>query len=182
MNPLYEALLLLAVSTPTGLMLKLSDSLGEKGNSLEGFTVAGGAAAGFWLLLKSSAAGSTLGLAIILGSLAALKVDRLNLWFGLALTTVLAVMLGWIPPSIPALIPLVALTAADEYLHEYGRKLTGALRKLSAFRPLLKVGVVMLAALNLLSPAAIPAILAFDLSYEAAGRLMGEASHTPKRL
>lgn len=172
MNLLGEALILLTIATPTGLMLKLADSLGERKNSLKGFVVAGGAAVGFWLLLKSSPTGSTLSLAIILGSLAALKVDRLNLWFGLAVTGLLALILGYVPPLIPALIPLAALTAADEYLHGYGGKLTGVLGKLAVSRLLLKVGVIVLALTGLLSLAAIPAILAFDLAYEAMGRLM----------
>lgn len=177
MNLLEETLVLLVASAFTGILLKLADSLGEKGNNLKAFMAAGGAALGFWLLVKTSAAGSTLGLAIILGCLAGLKVDRPNLWFGLLLFTLLVLLSGCSPPILHVLLLLSVLAAGDEYLHRYEEGLVG---KITLHRPLLKVGAPAVTLLGMLSPASIPAIYAFDLSYEALSRLLGEASRNPR--
>jgi len=171
LNLLPEVLILPAIALPTGFLLKLADELGEEGNSLKGFLAAGGAASGFWLLMKASPSGSTLSLAIILGSLAALKVDRLNLWFGLAVVGLLALLLSLAPPLLLPLIVMTILTMVDEFLHGWGEKTMGTLGRIAFHRPALKVGVVVLALSGLLSLAAIPALLGFDLAYEAAGRL-----------
>ena len=160
---LQETLTILAIFISAGATLKMADLWGEAGGGFKAYLASASAATLFWLMLKLSPSTSTLALAIILGSLFSGKIDRLNLVLGSILILILAVMLGFTPPVIPALILLTGLAALDEYLHE-------ADGKILALRPALKIGVIVAAAIGWIVWEAALALLLFDLSYEALGR------------
>ncbi|MHC1586032.1 MAG: hypothetical protein ACXQTV_00630 [Candidatus Hecatellaceae archaeon] len=154
--------LAIVVFALAGVSLKAADEWGEANLGLRSYLASAAAAFCFWYMLKLSPSTSALGLAIIFGNLAAGKVDRANLIFGLILTATLAVLLGFTQPTIPALILLTFLAALDEYVHGLGGILS--------FRPALKIGVVVAGLLGWVGWPTVLALFAFDLAYEAWGR------------
>lgn len=173
MNPIYT-LLAFALA---GVFLKLADDYGEKGNSLIGYAAAFTAAGLFWLLVKVDQYTSAVMLAVVVGCIASLKVDRWNLIAGLIL---LAVLMGAMGFEIPALPPLITLATAA-YLDEAGhdrRWRWGWIKRVFRYRPILKGLVVLLAALGLLSPLSAVGLIVFDVSYDSTGVVIRRGKST----
>jgi len=158
---LEQAYLTLTAFSLAGFTLKMADLWGEKGRWL-GYPASAASAILFWLLLKLSASTSTIALSIIVGNLAAGKVDRPNLYLGLAIILLLALTLGFSTPHLPSLAVLSTLAFLDELIHERGGFLS--------FRPSLKAGVIVLAFLGWLTLIAALGLLLFDFAYEVWGR------------
>jgi hypothetical protein len=164
MDPTYT-LLTFALA---GVFLKLADDYGEEGNSLLGYAAAFTAAGLFWLLIKVDQYTSAVMLAVVVGCIASLKVDRWNLIAGLILLAVLMGAMGFEIPALPPLITLAAAAYLDEASHDRHWKRQW-IKRVFRYRPLLKGLVVLLAALGLLSPLSAVGLIVFDISYDSTG-------------
>ncbi len=154
-------LLFLPVFCLAGFMLKLADWLGEKKHGgFKSYLVAAVSAFLFWVLLKTNIETSTLMLSIVIGCVLALKVNRLNLVFGVGVLLVLMVLFGFQPPIFWLLPILTALVILDEYTHE---KFSFVFFR---FRGFLKTFILLLGLLGLLQPFNVLGFIIFDLTYD----------------
>ncbi len=151
-----------------GVSLKIADDYGEGGSNLLGYAAAVTAAGLFWLLVKVDQYTSAVMLAVVVGCIASLKVNRWNLTAGLILLAVLMGAMGFETPALPPLVTLSVATYLDELGHDRQWRV-GGIKLFFRYRCLLKGLVVLLAALGLLSPLSALGLIVFDISYDAAG-------------
>jgi len=110
--------LLLLVFCFAGVSLKMADFLGERKTGFSSFLVSAVSAFLFWLLLKDNPETATFMFAVVVGCVLALKVDRLNLVFGLGVLAVLCVFFGFSFPIFWLFILFSLTVVLDEITHE----------------------------------------------------------------
>ncbi|MEM3736621.1 MAG: hypothetical protein QXJ75_00810 [Candidatus Bathyarchaeia archaeon] len=160
-----------------GILLKMADKYGEERNSLIGYASAFAAASLFWLLVNVDHYTSTAILAVVIGCIASLKVDRWNLAAGLALLVALMVIIGLEFPVLPALTALSVAAYLDEAGHDRPWRMR-YVKLLFRYRFFLKGVAVLLAVIGLLNMLSAVGLITFDISYEVAGAMLKRGRST----
>jgi len=164
MEPAYTLL----TFASAGLFLKIADDHGEEGNSPLSYAAALIAGGLFWLLAKEDQYTSAVILSVVIGCLASLKVDQLNLAAGLIFLALLMGVMGFAFPTLPPLVMLAAAAYLDELCHDRHWKASW-INLLFRYRVLLKGAVILLAMFGLLTPLSAVGLIVFDFSYDLTG-------------
>lgn len=164
--------LLLTAFTLSGITLKASDFLGERGNTPISYLSAAVSAFIFGLLMSESAFSSSLILGIVIGVTLSQKVDRPNMLFGLILTLMVAFYFELKTP-IPWLLLVVALfTFIDEIGHGKLSRKKGFSAFFFRYRMSLKLAMIILTSISLVQVIHLIGFLCFDLSYDLMNHLL----------
>jgi len=166
----FNPLILLTFAS-AGFTLKVADVWGERKKGLPAYGASAAAAFLFWLLLQTDGSTATLMVAVVLGSLASLKVDRLNLVFGLAFLAALSAGLGFQHPKPVLLAALTALGFLDEKLHDHWGSRGGTAFWFFRLRGLMKVGAVSLGLTGQLTVFSVAGFMVFDSCYDLSSLL-----------
>ena len=164
--------LLLIAFTLSGVTLKASDYLGERGSTPASYVCAATSAFIFGLLISESAFSSSLFLGIVVGVTVSRKVDRPNMIFGLVLTIVAALYFGIKVPNPWLLVVIASFTLIDESGHERLGQRRGALAFFFRYRLSLKLAMTLLAGLSVVEAVYYVGFLCFDLSYDLLSYLL----------
>lgn len=167
--------ILILIFVVGGVSLKIADFYGEVDNSAVSYISASISALALGLLISHSPIASSIILGIIIGVVLSRKVNRLNLIFGLAMTLLTALILGF---KIP--VPWLLLTAAffsfiDEISHEWFSSKKFLITNFFLFRPFLKLTILFITTLNLISTVYAVGFFCFDLSYDLTSRLLNRS-------
>jgi hypothetical protein len=158
--------LLLIIFTLSGITLKISDFLGEKGKTPASFVTATLSALIFGLLMSESTFSSSLILGLFTGLILSKKVDKLNLFFGLFLALITAFYFDLMLPDLWLLVLVAIFTFIDEIAHEKLTQKKGLPALIFQYRPLLKLIIIFLAIISLITLIHLISFLCFDLSYD----------------
>lgn len=170
MQPQPELLLIaLALS---GVTLKTSDFLGERGSTPASYISATISAFIFGLLMSESTFSSSLILGIIVGVTLSKKVDKPNMIFGLILTIITAFYFGIKTPSLWLLVVVAFFAFIDEIGHDRLSQRSGVFALFFSYRLTLKLAMTTLTGLSLVEAVYYVGFLCFDLSYDLASHLL----------
>lgn len=176
--------LLLAAFALSGITLKTSDVLGERGNTSVSYLSAAASAVFFGLLMSESAFSSALILGIIVGVTLSRKVDKPNMIFGLVLTIIVAIYFEIAIPILWFLVVVALFTFIDEIGHERLSQRKGVSAFFFRYRLSLKLAMTILTSLSLVKVIYYIGFLCFDLSYDLINYLLKdirEKQSNPKR-
>ena len=149
-----------------GVSLKIADYYGERTSKIISFISASVSAIIFGLLIAHSSISSSIILGIILGVLFSGKINQLNLFFGLALTLVIAFMLNFKIPFLWLLSIVTFFSFLDELSHDRYSSKKNVIAKFFLRRPFLKMSFLIIASLSLIEISYILAFFCFDISYD----------------
>ena len=162
-NPM-SLLTILAISFLTGSLIKLSDDITDKKMAIPGFfAIPSGLVYGLLMgyLMVIDIGASYLFGGIVLGCLATGKIDTSGHYFGLLGILVVILYYGFHPSPLILLVGVLA--AMDEMkgiIH-----VPSSLEFIFDYRLVLKVGILILVALNILGLNTLLILLTFDLAY-----------------
>ena len=162
-NPM-SLLTILAISFLTGSLIKLSDDITDKKMAIPGFfAIPSGLVYGLLMgyLMVIDIGASYLFGGIVLGCLATGKIDTSGHYFGLLGILVVILYYGFHPSP---LILLVGVLAAMEEMKGIIH-VPSSLEFIFDYRLVLKVGILILVALNILGLNTLLILLTFDLAY-----------------
>lgn len=163
----------------SGITLKASDFLGEKGNAPLSYISATISAFVFGLLMSDSAFSSSFFLGLIIGVILSRKVDRPNMIVGLILTFIFAFYFGLQIPTPLLLIVVALFTLIDEVGHEKLAQKKGYLAFFFRYRLSLKLIMVLLAGIFLVRVIHLMGFLCFDLSYDLTNHFLTHDDSKP---
>ena len=164
--------ILVLLFTLSGVSLKLADFYGEQDRSYLGYVAAIITAGCMGLLISDSPIASSVVLGIIIGVILAGKLDRRNLMFGLCLTLVTSVILGFDYPDLRLLAIIGVASWVDEVTHDRFASRRGMSTRLFRFRIGLKIVLIVLTVLNWVEIVYTIGFFCFDVSYDVTGVLL----------
>jgi multisubunit Na+/H+ antiporter MnhE subunit len=165
---MYVIYLLLTYAL-TGISLKAADVYGEVKTDLKAYGISIASAFLFWLLLSESPSTSTFMVAVIIGCVASLKVNRPNLIIGLVIIVILSATLGFHTPIIWPLIILASAAYLDEFAHEHTSKWKHNFQLFFRYRCFLKATALVIALTGAVTLPSMVGFLIFDICYDLSG-------------
>lgn len=159
----------------SGSLIKLTDDIEDKNLLHKLYAIPCGLAYGLLMgyLMISDTDAALLFAGIILGNLVAGKINSMGHYFGLGAILVVIFLYG-IKLSL-IVLPVAVLAALDEIgdlIHA-----PKFLELIFKYRLILKVGILLLVALNMLGLNALIVLLAFDAAYMLTDRITRRAAH-----
>ena len=169
-----QILTLLILSFLAGSLIKLADDIEDKNLSINRyFAVLFGVAYGLlmgYLMIKDPHASTIFG-GIILGCLLTGKINSMGHYFGLASILIILFLNGII---ISPVLLVIALLAA---LDELADAIPEILKPIFKYRPILKLGTLVLVILKILEFQALIILFSFDIAYILTERIDSRLSH-----
>lgn len=162
--PLAKEFLILTYALG-GITLKLADFYGEKGESYLRYVFAAASAICMGLLISDNPTSSSIVLGIVIGVILAGKLNQPNMVFGLCLTLVTTIVLGFTLPHIPLLAVVAVASVVDEVGHDR-LAVRGCFASFFRFRVVLKATMVLLVVLMWVDGVDALGFFCFDLSYD----------------
>lgn len=145
-------------------MADLSGELNVRNLGLLSAGVCGGL---LGILITESKFSSAIVLGIVVGVAVAGKINHVNLFAGLAVAVLTAVILGFVTPSFWLFSTVTLFTVLDEVLHDRFVGKRGPFADFFSYRCCLKLFMLVVAMLALLPLLYAVGFLAFDLTYDA---------------
>ena len=175
--------LLITAFALSGITLKTSDFLGERGSTPISYLSAAVSAFIFGLLMSESVFSSSLILGIIIGVILSRKVDRPNMVLGLILTFAFASYFEfWTNLKVSTLWFLVVVaffTFIDEVGHERLGQKEGFPALFFRYRLSLKLIMILLAGVSLIPTVYLIGFLCFDLAYDFTNHFLTNIKSKP---
>lgn len=172
--------ILLIIFSLSGFTLKVADLSGELGLRALGLLSAGVCGVFLGILITESRFSSAIVLGIIVGVAIAGKINQVNLIAGLAVTTLTALVLGFVTPSIWLLVAVAFFAVLDEVLHGRFAGRHGPLAKFFSYRCCLKVAMLALVVLAFLPLLYAVGFIVFDLTYDVAQAIFSRLRTMPR--
>ena len=166
-----DPLMVITIFILAGFTLKLTDFYGEHRTGYATYIITLFSAFFFTLLISESEYSSAIAIGIIVGVFLSGKVNRPNLIFGLVLTLIFALFIGFVFPN-QIVIPVSIFAFVDEILHEKFGNRFKSLKNFFQFRPILKIAIILLFLLNWLPLMYFIGFFCFDLSYDLTSKVL----------